>query len=106
MSAPPRPKDIFFVSEGSRNLLNLSELLSRVQNHHGQLIPFCRRNFDADSDDFPAAAWLGLVRARGCIVMRNAFPLPNEQIAQSTFQTDDDSDWDAGMESDVVSLLE
>ena len=55
---------------------------------------------------FPPAAWLGLVRARGCIVMRNAFPIPNEQIARSKFQTDDDSDWDAGMESDVVSLLE
>jgi hypothetical protein len=28
MSAPPRPKDIFVVSEGSADLLNLSELLS------------------------------------------------------------------------------
>jgi len=27
MSAPPRPKDIFVVTEGGRDLLNLSELL-------------------------------------------------------------------------------
>ena len=38
--------------------------------------------------------------------MRNAFPPSSEQISRSTFQSDDDADWDAGMESDVVSLLE
>ena len=38
--------------------------------------------------------------------MRNAFPQPNEQISRPTFQTDEDADWDAGMENDVVSLLE
>ena len=38
--------------------------------------------------------------------MRNAFPPSGEAISRPTFQTDDDGDWDAGMESDVVSLLE
>ena len=38
--------------------------------------------------------------------MRNAFPQPNQQISRSTFQNDDDADWDAGTENDVVSLLE
>ena len=59
VSAPPRTKDTFVVTESNRNLLNLSELLSRVQNGYDQRIPFCGRNFDSDSDDFPAAAWLG-----------------------------------------------
>src|ERR1043166_393942 len=106
MSAPPHPIDIFVVSESSRNLLNLSELLSRVLNGQGQRIPFSGRNFDSDSDDFARAAWLGLVRARGCIVMRNAFSPSSEQISRSTFQNEDDADWDAGMEDDVGSLLE
>ena len=38
--------------------------------------------------------------------MRNAFPPAGEAISRPTFQNDDDADWDAGMESDVVSLLE
>ena len=38
--------------------------------------------------------------------MRNVFPPSSEQISRSTFQNDDEADWDAGMESDVVSLLE
>ena len=38
--------------------------------------------------------------------MRNAFPPSGDQIYRSTFQNDDDADWDPGMESDVVSLLE
>ena len=39
--------------------------------------------------------------------MRNVFPpSSNEQTSRPTFQNDDDADWDAGMESDVVSLLE
>ena len=50
--------------------------------------------------------WGEFVSCQGTLVMSNAFPIPNEQIARSKFQTDDDSDWDAGMESDVVSLLE
>ena len=33
------------------------------------------------------------------VVERANFPI-------TTFQNDDDADWDAGMESDVVSLLE
>src|SRR5205085_5335015 len=49
----------FFVAKGSRDVLNLSELFSRVQNQYGQRIPFSGRNFDSDSDDFPRAAWLG-----------------------------------------------
>jgi hypothetical protein len=59
MSAPPRPKDIFVVTESGRDLLNLSELLIESGNGDDQRIPFCGRNFDADSDDFPRAAWLG-----------------------------------------------
>jgi hypothetical protein len=40
--------------------------------------------------------------------MSNAFPQNIESIARSSasFQRDEDSDWDAGMEHDVVSLLE
>ena len=38
--------------------------------------------------------------------MRNAFPPSGEEISRPPFQSDDDADWDAGMESDVVSLLE
>jgi hypothetical protein len=38
--------------------------------------------------------------------MRNAFSPSSEQISRSTFQNEDDADWDAGMEADVVSLLE
>ena len=38
--------------------------------------------------------------------MRNALPQSNQQISRPTFQEDDDADWDAGMENDVVSLLE
>jgi hypothetical protein len=56
---PPHPKHIFFVTEGDRDLLNLSELFSRVQNGHDQRIPLSGRNFDSDSDDFAPAAWLG-----------------------------------------------
>jgi hypothetical protein len=38
--------------------------------------------------------------------MRNVFPPSSEQISRPSFQNDDEADWDAGMESDVVSLLE
>lgn len=40
--------------------------------------------------------------------MRNAFPQPTGQPSrpQASFHDDEDSDWDAGMEHDVVSLLE
>src|SRR5689334_11904557 len=55
MSAPPRLKDIFVVNEGGSNLLNLSELFKVSGRSYGQRIPFCGRNFDADSDDFPRA---------------------------------------------------
>jgi hypothetical protein len=59
MSAPPRHNDIFVVNESDSNLLNLSELFKDSGRPYGQRIPFCGRNFDADSDDFPRAAWLG-----------------------------------------------
>jgi hypothetical protein len=38
--------------------------------------------------------------------MSNAFPQTAGQSPRSQFITEEDSDWDAGMESDVVSLLE
>lgn len=40
--------------------------------------------------------------------MSNAFPQATGQPSRpsTTFHSEDDSDWDAGMEHDVVSLLE
>ena len=40
--------------------------------------------------------------------MVNAFPQPAGQASRSStsFHSEEDSDWDAGMEPDVVSLLE
>ena len=38
--------------------------------------------------------------------MRNAFPPSSEPVSRPAFENDDDADWDAGMEADVVSLLE
>ena len=72
-----------------------------------QRIPFYRRNFDADSDDlWPAAGWGEFVSCQGKLVMSNAFPQTTGQASRSAFITEEDSDWDTGMEHDVVSLLE
>jgi hypothetical protein len=40
--------------------------------------------------------------------MRNAFPQSAGQTSRpsASFHSEDDSDWDAGLEHDVVSLLE
>jgi hypothetical protein len=40
--------------------------------------------------------------------MINAYPQPAGEPSRpsTTFQSEEDSDWDAGMEHDVVSLLE
>jgi hypothetical protein len=40
--------------------------------------------------------------------MRNAFPQETGQPSRpsTSFHSEEDSDWDAGMEHDVVSLLE
>ena len=40
--------------------------------------------------------------------MSNAFAQPTGQVSRSptSFHNDEDTDWDAGMEHDVVSLLE
>jgi len=40
--------------------------------------------------------------------MRNAYPQETGQPSRSlsSFHSEEDSDWDAGMEHDVVSLLE
>ena len=40
--------------------------------------------------------------------MRNAFPQSAGQTSRpsTSFHSEDDSDWDAGLEHDVVSLLE
>lgn len=38
--------------------------------------------------------------------MSNAFPQTTGQASRSQFIAEEDNDWDAGMESDVVSLLE
>jgi hypothetical protein len=40
--------------------------------------------------------------------MRNAFPQSDGQTSRSaaSFHSEEDNDWDAGLEHDVVSLLE
>jgi hypothetical protein len=43
---------------------------------------------------------------QGKLVMSNAFPQTTGQASRSAFIAEEDSDWDAGMEHDVVSLLE
>ena len=43
---------------------------------------------------------------QGMLVMSNAFLQTAGQVSRSQFIAEEDSDWDAGMENDVVSLLE
>jgi hypothetical protein len=50
--------------------------------------------------------WGEFVSCQGKLVMSNAFPQTTGQAARSAFITEEDSEWDAGLEHDVVSLLE
>jgi hypothetical protein len=61
MPAPPRPKGIFFVTEGSGDLLNLSELLIESRIAPTREYPFVAEILTPTQTTFPPAAWLGLV---------------------------------------------
>jgi hypothetical protein len=109
MSTPPRTKDIFFVTEGGRYFLNLSELLIESRIALTSEYPFVAEILTPTQTNFSSRlGWGEFVRARGCTVMSNAFPQPTGQRSRSStsFHSDEDTDWDAGMEHDVVSLLE
>jgi len=59
MSTPPRHKDIFFVTEGGRDLLNLSELLIESRIALAREYPFVAGILTPTQTSFPPAAWLG-----------------------------------------------
>jgi len=69
--------------------------------------PFVVEILTPTQPSFPARLGWGSW-CQGKLVMSNAFPQNIEPISRSSasFQRDEDSDWDAGMEHDVVSLLE
>jgi hypothetical protein len=53
MSTPPRPKDIFFVTEGGTDLLNLSELLIESRIAMAREYPFVAEILTPTQTIFP-----------------------------------------------------